>query len=34
MGVMWETPRMEELGGLEAMGSQRGAHDLVAKQQQ
>ena len=32
--LAWEIPRIEELGGLQSMGSQRVRHDLVTKQQQ
>ena len=31
--LAWETPRTEEPDGLESMGSQRGRHNLVTKQQ-
>ena len=30
--LAWEIPWMEELGGLQSMGSQRVGHDLAAKQ--
>ena len=29
--LAWETPQMEEPGGLQSMGSQRVGHDLVTK---
>ena len=32
--LAWETPRTEELGGLQSMGSQRVRHDHTAEQQQ
>ena len=32
--IAWEIPWTEESGGLQSMGSQRGGHDLVIKQQQ
>ena len=31
--LAWEIPWMEEIGGLQSMGSQRVRHDLVTKQQ-
>ena len=31
--LAWETPRTEEPGGLQSMGSQRVRHDSVTKQQ-
>ena len=31
--LAWEIPWTEESGGLQSMGSQRGGHDLVTKQQ-
>ena len=30
--LAWEIPWIEELGGLQSMGSQRVEHDLVTKQ--
>ena len=30
--LAWEIPRIEELGGLQSMGSQRVRHNLVTKQ--
>ena len=32
--LAWETPRTEELGGLQSMGSQRVRHDHTTEQQQ
>ena len=32
--LAWEIPWTEKPGGPQSMGSQRGQHDLVAKQQQ
>ena len=32
--LAWETPWTEEPGGIQAMGSQRVAHNLATKQQQ
>ena len=31
--LAWRMPRTEQPGGLQSMGSQRGGHDLVTKQQ-
>ena len=31
--LVWEVPFTEEPGGLQSMGSQRGGHNLVTKQQ-
>ena len=32
--LAWETPRTEEPGGLQSLGSQRVGHTLVTKEQQ
>ena len=32
--LAWRTPRTEEPGGLQSMGSQRAGHDLATEQQQ
>ena len=32
--LAWKTPRTEEPGGLQSMGSQKGRHDLATKQQE
>ena len=32
--LAWKTPRTEEPGGLQSMGSQKGRHELATKQQE